>query len=50
MFDPRAELLADARPERLFIPDAHYAEAGNEIILKALRRHLSREDAEGGEG
>lgn len=42
VFDPRETLLAHARPAALFIPDGHYAKAGNDILVEALLQHVQR--------
>lgn len=49
VFDPRTDLISVERPGELFIPDGHYSDAGNAILLEALLRHL-RFNGEGGEG
>ncbi len=40
VFDPRAAFLRHPDRERLFLPDKHFNEAGNRLLLEELLRHL----------
>ncbi len=42
VFDPRAAFLARGDRNALFIPDKHYSDTGNELLLSELLTHLER--------
>jgi hypothetical protein len=42
--DPRPALLAHAPARELFVPDGHFSDLGNHIVLETLRQQLARAD------
>jgi hypothetical protein len=40
VFDPRATFCKHPEPESLFLPDKHFNDQGNRILLEALLRHI----------
>jgi hypothetical protein len=43
VFDPRAAFLAEPDPDGLFIPDRHFSDRGNRVLLTELLQHLERQ-------